>query len=104
MVSNDHEGKAHSLCILLPIPNIVKHGLHVWVRYEEILQEMKAATGKGSRKSTGSRSPQSISLQRVASDQTSGSKSDKQRQLEEERARLDKEKADFEEWKKRFLH
>ena len=73
------------------------------VRYEEILQEMKAATGKGSRKSTGSRSPQSISLQRVASDQTSG-KSDKQRQLEEERARLDKEKADFEEWKKRFLH
>ena len=84
------------------------------IRYEEILQEMKqATTGKGTRKSTGSRksSPQSISMQRVASDQggsRSGSqssyKTEKQKQLEAEKEKLAREKAEFEEWKKRFLN
>ena len=83
------------------------------IRYEEILQEMKQASGKGTRKSTGSRksSPQSISMQKVASDQSgsrSGSqtsyKSEKQKQLEAEKEKLAREKAEFEEWKKRFLN
>ena len=82
------------------------------IRYEEILQEMKQASGKGTRKSTGSRksSPQSISLQKVSSDQGSrgGSdsfyKSEKQKLFEAEKEKLAKEKAEFEEWKKRFLH
>lgn len=67
---------------------------------------MKESTGKGSRKSTGSRSPQSIAMQRVDSDQNSNNtyKSEKQRQLEEDRAKLEREKAEFEEWKKRFLN
>ena len=77
---------------------------------------MKQATSKGSRKSTGSRSPQSISMQRVSSDHpgsgssssssssSSSKKSEKQLQLEQEREKLEKEKAEFEEWKKRFLH
>ena len=89
--------------------------LKINIFLQEILQEMKAATSRGSRKSTGSRSPQSISMQRVTSDQNTGStsstsssgksyKSEKQRQLEQERAKLEKEKAEFEEWKKRFLN
>ena len=73
---------------------------------------MKQASGKGTRKSTGSRksSPQSISLQKVSSDQgtRSGSnssyKSEKQKLLEAEKEKLAREKAEFEEWKKRFLH
>ena len=78
----------------------------LFVMFQEILQEMKESTGKGSRKSTGSRSPQSIAMQRVDSDQNSNNtyKSEKQRQLEEDRAKLEREKAEFEEWKKRFLN
>ena len=80
---------------------------------QEILQEMKHASTKGTRKSTGSRksSPQSIAMQKVSSDQSSSMsgtsssyKSEKQKQLEAEKQKLAKEKAEFEEWKKRFLH
>ena len=74
---------------------------------------MKHASTKGTRKSTGSRksSPQSIAMQKVSSDQSSSMsgtsssyKSEKQKQLEAEKQKLAKEKAEFEEWKKRFLH
>ena len=50
-------------------------------------------------------------MQKVSSDQSSsmsGSsssyKSEKQKQLEAEKQKLANEKAEFEEWKKRFLH
>ena len=81
------------------------------------MKEMKAENNnsKGSRKSTSHGRPQSILLQKVSSDQEgvssggrkssrtgSNSKSDKQIRLEEERQQLEKEKAEFEEWKKRF--
>ena len=82
------------------------------------MKEMKAENNsKGSRKSTSHGRPQSILLQKVSSDQDavssgggvrrssrtgSNSKSDKQIRLEEERQQLEKEKAEFEDWKKRF--
>ena len=76
------------------------------------MKEMKAENNnKGSRKSTSHGRPQSILLQKVSSDQeavssvkkgSSGGKSKKQIKLEEERQQLEKEKAEFEEWKKRF--
>ena len=76
------------------------------------MKEMKAENNnKGSRKSTSHGRPQSILLQKVSSDQeavssgkksSGGVKSKKQIKLEEERQQLEKEKAEFEEWKKRF--
>ena len=78
------------------------------------MKEMKAENNnKGSRKSTSHGRPQSILLQKVSSDQeasnsasgkksSSSSKSKKQLKLEEERQQLEKEKAEFENWKKRF--
>ena len=80
------------------------------------MKEMKAENNnKGSRKSTSHGRPQSILLQKVSSDQETGSsgrrkssrtgsntKSEKQIKLEEERQQLEKEKAEFEDWKKRF--
>ena len=79
---------------------------------QEILKEMKTE-GKGSRKSTSHGRPQSILLQKVSTDHQDGSssssrsgsvKSDKQIKLEQERQKLEREKAEFEEWKKRFLN
>ena len=78
------------------------------------MKEMKAENNnKGSRKSTSHGRPQSILMQKVSSDQEAGnsasgkkssssSKSKKQLKLEEERQQLEKEKAEFENWKKRF--